>query len=616
MPYTGKLNIEVNDLLTNKNLLFHGRQVIYLLIDSNQPIFYCLFSRSFLLQLMVRFGLVVFLKEFIKPLVEGVGSYQNCYSTGQETSLADEEQNRQTDEVSGDELQFRDSFFSIEDSSGKTTDSSKLSPSSELSPVIEGVSAIHEVSKPIPMNNFEVSKQLYIGGHRHSSCSSIPLSKSVPEDVLLSPVQFSCASNFPEVNFESSRASEACFDEYAHHDLNLTDYDQNGSGTCQSNIDDDSMDSSSCDAINSRLSDLPTKKMENKVTLSPERSVIRVDASLSEVCRESIIWLSVKLGPVLTAKYLSRNLLKMISICYLPSNDSLSTALTTPEYLKNSVRSNFLHGDVISEPVFKCLGEISSIYGQAFITVQYFPHMIDIISASPTHVTESDESCLLGSIAFLRFILPYLTDQNFVACLEKSIIKLVIYPLIRMVVSSKSNFSSGSLARSAIAYCIVDAICIICERIGSEISRKVMIRSIVRLLSAYERSSNNQSSESNVQSYGGSLDYSQSVTPEPFKEDNSSSSLDVEATKNKAFKELTEVFSPEFTHFSYSSFCRVLGSKTLADKLPNAEAIRSVSLKFERDNLSNVSMSKPSKVASPPCAIAIPPTMVVNITGN
>ena len=89
---------------------------------------------------------------------------------------------------------------------------------------------------------------------------------------------------------------------------------------------------------------------------------------VSDMSVDSVVWLSHRLGPVLTARHLSRNLLRMLTLCYLgqenlspiPSGgtdgqDTLNTPTVT------SYRGVII-GDQNAIKVLECLASIAGNY--------------------------------------------------------------------------------------------------------------------------------------------------------------------------------------------------------------------------------------------------------------
>ncbi|KAF2347870.1 Anaphase-promoting complex subunit 4 WD40 domain, partial [Trinorchestia longiramus] len=210
------------------------------------------------------------------------------------------------------------------------------------------------------------------------------------------------------------------------------------------------------------------------------------ECSIADVCYESVLWLGDRLGPVLTSKYLTRNLLRMLTLCYLPSNGALTPILPDPKDAL-SVTRKWVMGDRTSARVLDCLSSLACLYGEKVIMVQYVTHVCDFIGSCRKKLTVTTEAGLLGCAALLQHLLPYISDSTFMSCLQETLIKDALYPLIRLLASTRVNFPSGAPVRGALACRVVDIIFIMGLRVGREMSKKLLMRSIVRLLTTFDR---------------------------------------------------------------------------------------------------------------------------------
>ena len=60
-------------------------------------------------------------------------------------------------------------------------------------------------------------------------------------------------------------------------------------------------------------------------------SLGRKENSVVQISKETLLWLTHRLGPVLTAKHISRNLLRMMSLCFLPPEGLEPTEVPFPD---------------------------------------------------------------------------------------------------------------------------------------------------------------------------------------------------------------------------------------------------------------------------------------------
>lgn len=138
---------------------------------------------------------------------------------------------------------------------------------------------------------------------------------------------------------------------------------------------------------------------------------------ISDMCAESLIWLSHRLGPVLTARHLSRNLLKMLTLCYIGQENLMPDLLEDSEcknlhddLLMFTIADGRVSGDRSAVKVLECLTSITTIYGENFILLQYFPHITELIALCKKRLTSNLEGGIISSLQLLKYVVPCLSD--------------------------------------------------------------------------------------------------------------------------------------------------------------------------------------------------------------
>ena len=91
---------------------------------------------------------------------------------------------------------------------------------------------------------------------------------------------------------------------------------------------------------------------------------------------ETVIWLSHRLGPVLSAKFLSRNLLRMLNLCYIGKFAEVPSRHPDQEVRVSRQR---IEGDLMAENVLEALTGMVTLYGEQLILVQYLPYAWDLL---------------------------------------------------------------------------------------------------------------------------------------------------------------------------------------------------------------------------------------------
>ncbi|XP_011502923.1 PREDICTED: WD repeat-containing protein 81 [Ceratosolen solmsi marchali] len=577
-----------------------------------------LYHRSFLLKLMVRLGLKCFLENFITPLVEAVGGYRNHLSGSLNLNL----------DKAGilKDCNLTDSTNDIDMVLSPLDEDSSVE-SEHIFLVLNELNSDRKIHG-VPENSDGVclmeAEEIFL------SSSNIHTPETLNFNFIQEIEEFSCESKVSVVsNAKSSIISipktdistGKCISEFnsicckvgsTNEDLTFFNFytDTNNSSKYESSAgkEDKTFVEPESSFLYVRKEDElhGTKKIHNVEEMKKHRRFIYTECSASEMSAESVIWLSHRLGPVLTSRYLSRNLLKMLTLCYFSKENlvpSFDNGERSDDFESNRLK---LSGDANAAKVLECLGSIVGLYGEHTIILQYFSHMTELVAQCKRKLTPNLEGGLISCLILLIYVIPYLTDSSLMDIIHEGIVKSILLPIARIFSTSKFMFPNGATARFVLTNKYLEALFILIMRLGNVMAKNHLTVPIQRFFGAFDKVFNNEQpekneSQSNTLKQNNFLSKLHKKSIVNIAEINSFSPSMIEITNNvnsktnKAVEELKEVFSASLAHRAYVTFYRLLSDEIMEELIKDHQLIRDLFHEFEQELLFPASSSIPSE---------------------
>uniref|UniRef100_A0A336MXJ9 CSON007840 protein n=1 Tax=Culicoides sonorensis TaxID=179676 RepID=A0A336MXJ9_CULSO len=657
-----------------------------------------LYHHSFLLKLIVRFGLKCFLENFVPPLIEAVGGYKDPQiNQPYHVHSIRNSEIRQSRSITKN-LKFAETATDL----SETTLMSPTDDNSIEDKTLSPVSTTPQMNQPATGEDVFVFEPESPGNpNDEGENSNNAIQKILDQlDIKSESGSFDLKLNYSTA-FEVTEDEPLCPDALSHDSYELDDSAHGqtqftiGSGDIQSptipipssfhrtielnSIGCEIGSKRSIDSIDIFSANL-TNKENNKVDTGKNNDTITVQASnddnagdtgngtttmtssiftvrsmadsratsrsmrIADMSSESLLWLSHRLGPVLTARYLTRNLLKMLTLCYVGHENLLPEETSPPSPTDDQTITTFtisdarIVGDKAATNVLDCLTMMAALFGEQFILLQYFPHLSELIALCRKRITPSLEGGLISALQMLKHLIPCLSDSQLMEQLQDTILQNIIHPIIRLVSSSRTTMPSGFLARSVLTRKLLDVLYAIAVRIGPEMTNKQLcVPALQRFFLIFDKaygvydsnqkekvaSDTNWISQDDIPSYPSTLleetqlleirrdgkikewcvkgaeihsanaqrdDSFSNLTPPPAQPqsnaEQSSSSFDVNEVREKALDEIRDVFTPHLAYCAYMPFLKYLGEFIMGKTVVNHQLIMSLCLEHEQPDYS------------------------------
>ncbi|XP_020509937.1 WD repeat-containing protein 81 [Labrus bergylta] len=325
---------------------------------------------------------------------------------------------------------------------------------------------------------------------------------------------------------------------------------------------------------------------------------------LDTVCK-TVRWLSAKLGPTVTSRYVARNLLRLLTNCYIGPEKHQFVASSIEDSSLESVGLGSVYekkpvvGDQTAGPVLECLIYIAQLYGEPVLTYQYLPYIGYLVSPpSSQRLNTRKEASLLGAVALTQKIIVFLSDTTLMDMLMK-INQDVLLPLLDLLTTPCMGFPSGVQTRTAVCLKTLSLMALICLRIGREMVQQHMADTLCRFFAVFSLLHSLQPQlESAPHRMVGEVSVVDVCTAEGL---NVTYELGV-------LEELQTVFNPEMAHASYIPFYCLIGGTAIRKLVPNHELVWQLAQSYHQ-SVSQVSpgtnLTATSKVDLPPSSAGL-----------
>ncbi|XP_063002804.1 WD repeat-containing protein 81 [Elgaria multicarinata webbii] len=280
----------------------------------------------------------------------------------------------------------------------------------------------------------------------------------------------------------------------------------------------------------------------------PDRDGDKEQTILLDTACKMVRWLSAKLGPTTTSRYVARNLLRLLTSCYIGSSRQqfvAGTEVISPLSSGNIYQKRLVLGDVVSEPVLASLIHIAHLYGEPVLTYLYLPYISYLVApssgAAAGRLNSRKEAGLLGAVTLTRKMVVYLSDTTLMDILPK-ISQEVLLPVLGFLTSPTISFPSGTQARGVLCLKTISLVALVCLRIGAEMVQQHLSDTLRMFFETFSLSLLEQMSRQEGVMLEPPALRTRSLPPDP-----------------SALLELQKVFNPEMAYITFIPFSCLLG---------------------------------------------------------